>query len=186
MHACINLIWVVLNYSMQSSIIYFYYYLLLLLILSHTLIPCIHNFSHSSCSPLLFFPCAQVSCSFNFLPCVCHVHLYRSICQNILALGDKIALCGVWWKDSGVYWYSFCFFFHYQWKGFASNLGSERELAAGFLQLLLQFLVLDIQGGHCLPYFPDVEIWQRGVLQCLPRGWLVCNQLILELIIRYR
>ena len=83
---------------------------MLLLILSHTLIPCIHNFSHSSCSPLLFFPCAQVSCSFNILPCVCHVHLYRSICQNILALGDKIALCGVWWKDSGVYWYSFCFF----------------------------------------------------------------------------
>ena len=71
---------------------YFYSYLLLPLVIHYTIIPCIHSFSHPSCSTLPHFPCVQVLWCCNFLPCVCHVHVSRYIYLNVQALADEVFL----------------------------------------------------------------------------------------------
>ena len=40
-------------------------------------------------------------------------------------------------------------------------------------------------GGHCLPYLPYFEIWQKYGLGCLQQGWIVYSQIFLGSILRY-
>ena len=52
------------------------------------------------------------------------------------------------------------------------------------MEFLLQFVVLDLWVGHCLPYILGVEITQKGSLQCIQGGMIFRSQFVQELILR--
>ena len=156
-----NIIWVGLKYYILSSINYFYYYLLLPLVLSHTAIMCIHNVFH----PFFIF-CGLVRVPICFEVATISLLVSTSMCKETFVKMFRYWVTRLFLERSdgrsrGYVDILYATFPTVSGKQYHQLLVLRNNLLQNFCNFCCNWWCW-IFGGHCLPYFPGVEIWQRG------------------------